>query len=96
MTTAPVPWAPRPDWQPGDPLYSPLGDTHSRYLFNFRDDIASPECHCGDAATWTDDPNKPLPPAARTLPAGDELGDLIAAHRRDVRQAWLARIEARA
>lgn len=37
-------------WQPGDPLYT--RDQHSTYVYNFRDDAHTEDCHCSDAARW--------------------------------------------
>ena len=39
-------------WTPGDPLYDADDHPHSMYVFNFRDEPTTEECHCGDAASW--------------------------------------------
>jgi hypothetical protein len=72
--TAPIPGvAAQADWQPGDPLHH--RGQYRNYLFNFREDTDSEECHCPDAATW------PEPRGGSALAPGDEIGDLIRAER---------------
>lgn len=62
------------EWEPGTPLYARSQNGGQQYragLFNFRDDIDTPNCHCPDAASW------PNPGTNRPLVDGDELGDFI-------------------
>lgn len=69
------------EWQPGDPLYVDPRCPSQRFIYNFRDDADSEDCHCADAARW------PEPTSARKLAIdGDELGDFI-----DEYHAWAAR-----
>lgn len=65
------------EWEPGIPLYDGRSGTHSRYLFNFREDTDSVDCYCGDAAVWTADPAAFLPPSARQIIGEDELANFI-------------------
>lgn len=90
--TAPIE-APQP-WQPGDPIHPPgaggSGAQYRTYLFNFRYDDDSEQCHCSDAAHWPG-------PRDHYLGDRDELGELITVTRHDaihamVRAALLARI----
>ncbi len=63
------------EWQPGDPLNQWDSRPHMNVgLYNFRLDNDREECHCADAASWPE-------PNHKWLPAGDEIGDLIAWHR---------------
>lgn len=43
------------EWEPGDPPFSRVG--YGGYLFNWRGEIHTETCACGDRASW---PN-PLP-----------------------------------
>ena len=61
---------PGDDWEPGIPLYDRARHGNSQYLFNFRADSETEECHCFDRAEW--------PTLTRhVLPDGDELGRFI-------------------
>lgn len=60
-----------------DRIYAPAGrDMHSRYIYNFRDDVDAAQCVCNDAASW------PEPKAAHALTETDDLESVFTGIRR--------------